>query len=145
MPTRRAELDHVGAYNFTVEIEGINAGYFKNVDGLSAEIEVIEFQDGDDLVLRKRPGRAKYGDITLKKGYIVTKDLQDWWKAIKDGQYQRKNIAIHLNDNAAGRLRTWKCLGCWPKAWKVNGFDGKGNDVVTEEITFVVEELLIET
>ena len=39
----------------------------------------------------------------------------------------------------------WKCLGCWPKAWKVNGFDGKGNDVVTEEITFVVEEMLIET
>lgn len=25
-------------------------------------------QDGDDLVLRKRPGRATYGDITLKKG-----------------------------------------------------------------------------
>lgn len=26
------------------------------------------YQDGDDLILRKRPGRAKYGDITLKKG-----------------------------------------------------------------------------
>ena len=46
---RRVELDHVGAYNFTVEISGVAAGYFKGVDGLSAEIEVIEFQDGDDL------------------------------------------------------------------------------------------------
>ncbi|MCB9598127.1 MAG: hypothetical protein H6719_35770 [Sandaracinaceae bacterium] len=26
-PTRRAELDHVGAYNFMVEISGVNAGY----------------------------------------------------------------------------------------------------------------------
>lgn len=145
MPKRRKELDHVGAYNFSVEIEGINAGYFKAVDGISAEVEVIEFQDGDDIILRKRPGRTKYGDITLKKGYVITKDLQDWWKDIKDGNYERKNIAIHLNDNIGGRLRTWKCVGCWPKQWKVNGFDGKGNDVVTEEITFVVEELVIES
>ena len=47
--TRRAELDHLGAYNFMVEISGVSAGYFKGVDGLNAEIEVIEFQDGDDL------------------------------------------------------------------------------------------------
>lgn len=25
--------------------------------------------------------------------------------------------------------------------WKVNGFDGKGNDVVTEEITFAKKDL----
>ena len=33
--------------------------------------------------------------------------------------------------------------GAWPKQWKVNGFDGKSNDIVTEEITFVVEEMEI--
>ena len=64
-PTGR-EHDHIGQFNFTIEIEGVNAGHFKSVDGLSAEIEVIEYQDGDDLFLRKRPGRAKFGDITLK-------------------------------------------------------------------------------
>jgi len=47
--TRRQELDHVGAYNFMVEISGVAAGYFKGVDGLQTELEVIEFQDGDDL------------------------------------------------------------------------------------------------
>lgn len=26
-----------------------------------------EYQDGDDLYLRKRPGRTKYSDIVLKK------------------------------------------------------------------------------
>ena len=52
----------MGAYNFTIDIEGVNAGYFKGVDGLQAEIEVIEFQDGDDYFLRKRPGRAKFSE-----------------------------------------------------------------------------------
>jgi phage tail-like protein len=143
MPTRRAELDHVGAYNFTVEIQGVAAGYFKGVDGISAEIEVIEFQDGDDLTLRKRPGRSKFGDVTLKKGYIVTPELQDWWTNARNGQYDRRDISIILNDNAGNEIRRWNLYGCWPKAWKVNAFDGKGNDIVTEEITFVVEELEI--
>lgn len=36
---RRAELDHVGAYNFTVEIEGINAGYFNQADDQGSSSE----------------------------------------------------------------------------------------------------------
>ena len=30
-------------FHFRIEIEGIDAGYFKSVDGLQAEIEVIEY------------------------------------------------------------------------------------------------------
>lgn len=143
MGARRGDLDHMGAYNFTVDIEGVNAGYFKGVDGLSAEIEVIEFQDGDDYYLRKRPGRAKFSDVTLKKGYIVTQDLQDWWRAARDGNHIRKAITITLFDNSGTEVRRWDLYECWPKAWKVNAFDGKGNDVVTEEITFVCEDMKI--
>ena len=44
---RRPILDHIGAYNFKVEIEGIavehtkatSQSYFKGVDGLSAELK----------------------------------------------------------------------------------------------------------
>ena len=143
MPTRRGELDHVGHYNFCVQIQAVQAGYFKGVDGINCESEGIEFQDGDDLTLRKRPGRSKFGDVTLKKGYIVTADLQDWWKNARDGQYDRRDISVILNDNAGNEIRRWNLYGCWPKQWKVNAFDGKGNDVVTEEVTFVVEEMEI--
>jgi len=143
MDARRVELDHVGAYNFMVEISGVAAGFFKGVSGLNAELEVIEFQDGDDLFLRKRPGRAKFGDVTLKKGYLVTDALQAWWRACRDGQYVRQDISVILNDNANNELRRWNMYGCWPKQWKINDLDGKGNDIVTEEIVFVVEDLQI--
>ena len=142
MPSRRTDIDHVGAYNFKVDIGGVTAGYFKGVDGISAELEVIEFQ-ADDLTLRKRPGRAKFGDVTLKKGYIVTADLQEWWRQAREGQYVRRDISIILNDNAGNAIRTWYLFGCWPKSWKISALDGKGNDVVTEEITFVVENMQI--
>lgn len=45
-------------------------GAFKNVDGLSVEQEVIEYQDGTDAATRKRPGRTKYNNITLKRGIM---------------------------------------------------------------------------
>jgi phage tail-like protein len=139
--TRRVELDHIGAYNFHVEINGVEVAYFKGVEGLNCELEVIEFQDGEDLVLRKRPGRAKFGDVTLKKGYIVTTELQDWWKKARAGEYDRRDISIVLNDNKGEEARRWNLYGAWPKQWKVGALDGKGNDVVTEEITFVVEDM----
>ena len=53
------------ASNFRIEIDGIPAGGFKSVDGLATETEVVE----------ARPGRTKWGNITLKKGYIEMEDL----------------------------------------------------------------------
>ena len=143
MPTRRAELDHIGAYNFTVEISGVNAGYFKGVSGLSAELEVVEFQDGDDLFLRKRPGRAKFGNVTLTKGYIVTSDLQEWWRAARDGQYDRRDVSIILNDNAGNELRRWNLYGCWPCKWETSPLVGNRDTLLEESITMVVEDMQI--
>ena len=32
-------------------------GGFKNMSGMDSETEVVEYQDGDDMTIRKRPGR----------------------------------------------------------------------------------------
>ena len=141
MPTRRVELDHVGAYNFSVEISGVSAGYFKGVSGLSAEIDVVEFQDGDDLFIRKRPGVARFGDVTLEKGYIVTSDLQNWWRAARDGQYDRRDISIILRDNAGGEIRRWNLYGCWPRKWETDRLEGGFSEAFAESVTFVVEDM----
>jgi phage tail-like protein len=143
MPTRRTELDPVGAYNFSVEVSGVDAGYFQAVSGLGAEIEVIEFQDGADLILRKRPGRVRFDDVTLKKGYIVTADLQRWWQAASEGQYERRDISIILRDNAGNEVRRWNLFGCWPRRWRIGPLDGQSDAVLFEELTFVVEQLQI--
>jgi phage tail-like protein len=143
MPTRRVELDHVGAYNFSVEISGVNAGFFKAVSGLSAEIDVVEFEDGDDQFIRKRPGVARFGDVTLEKGYIVTDDLFNWWRAARDGQYDRRDVSIILKDNAGNELRRWNLFGCWPKKWETSRLEGGVSQALAESITLVVEDMQI--
>lgn len=42
-----------------------------------------------------------------QEDYIVTSDLQDWWRACSDSQYDRRDISIILNDNAANEIRRW--------------------------------------
>ena len=80
--------DHIGAYNFMIEVSGVEAGYFKGVDGLSAELEVIEFQDGDDLFLRKPPSKAK--TVTLRAAKIP-KTIRAWKK-----KADAREVKIHL-------------------------------------------------
>lgn len=137
----KVQADHIGAYNFSVEIEGVAAGFFKGVDGLNTEIEVIEYQDGDDLLLRKRPGRTKFGDVTLKKGHVANPELLKWWKDTVAGKVTRKTVTIKLKDNVGEDVQIWTLFESWIKKWSVNGFDGKGNDVVTEEIVLVCEHI----
>ena len=55
-----------GAYNFLLEISGVTPdsktiiGGFKSVSGMDSETEVIEFKQGNDHVIRKKPGRTEY-------------------------------------------------------------------------------------
>lgn len=131
--------DHIGQYNFKVEIDGVTQAAFKAADGLDSETEVIEYQDGDDLVLRKRPGRTKYSNITLKRGYVSTVDLWDWRKEVMDGKVSRKSGSIILcNDNGQEVMR-YNFFEAWPCKWKGFSLDGKGTDVAVEEMEFVVE------
>lgn len=130
----------IGAYNFRIEIEGIESGAFQEVSGLSGEIDVIEYQDGDDLILRKRPGRAKYGDITLKRGYIGNTPTLEWFESITEGKTTRRTLTITLEDREGVALGSWNLVGCWPKQWKVSGVKTDGMTLV-EEIQMVVEEV----
>lgn len=132
--------DHVGNYNFNVEIDGISAGSFKAVDGLSAKVAVIDYQDGHDLVARKRPGRTSYGDITLKRGYVEDKSLYEWFMAVANGKVQRKSVSIILLNNHGDEVVRYNLFEAWPSEWKGFGLDGKSDDTSVEEIVFCVEK-----
>ena len=131
--------DHIGAYNFKVEIEGVTTGAFKAVDGLDSETEVIEYQDGEDLTLRKRPGRTKYSNIVLKRGYVNNDELWKWRKQVIEGKVERKSGSIILLDDAGMAVMRYNFFEAWPCKWKGFSLDGKGSDVNVEEIELAVE------
>ncbi len=133
--------DYIGNYNFQVEIDGITQGFFQAVDGLEAQVEVVEYQSGDDLTLRKRPGRSKYSNVVLKRGYVDNDELWQWCKAALDGSVQRKNGSIILCDDAGEPVVRYNFFHAWPCRWKGMELDGKGNDALLEELELVVERI----
>jgi len=141
MPNRRQELDPIGNFNFKVEIEGVTQGAFRNVEGLDSETEIVEFQDGDDIILRKRPGRTKYSNITLKRGYINTTELWDWRKKVIEGVVERKAGSVILCADDGSEVMRYNFFEAWPSKWKGFTLDGKGTDVNVEEIELAVEKI----
>jgi phage tail-like protein len=129
MPTE--EL--IGAYNFLLEVTGITQdskiiiGGFKSLSGMDSETEIIEFKQGNDKVVRKKPGRTTYANIVLERGYTATDDLWLWRKNIEDGIIDRRSGSIIIlawivrgqgtgnrqrwNGNLPGFIRRW-ALGC---------------------------------
>jgi phage tail-like protein len=119
--------------------------FFKSMDGLSSETEVVEFRNGGEpnAPARKRPGRVKYGDITLKRGYTATDDLWQWRKLVEDNKMDlaRKNGAILLLDRS-GRVRArYNFYEGWPCKWYVPELDSDSSAMVFEAITLAVEKI----
>jgi phage tail-like protein len=138
--TRRA-FDPVGNYNFFVD--GISSGVFSGVDGLNYEVEMIEYRDASNPTIpRFRAGKPKGGRITLKRGFILSVDMNKWIEDISAGKYERKDATIQLMDNTGEVVSSWDLYGCLPSKWALGGFDGKGGEVVYETIELVVEEVV---
>ena len=140
MPNRR-DFDHIGNYNFKVEIDGVTAGAFQEVAGIEVITEVVEFQDGEDLVRRKRPGRTHYSNIILKRGYTASEELWAWMKTVINGTVERKTGSIILLDDSAGEILRYNFFEGWPCRWKGFELDGKSAGAAVEELEIAVERI----
>ncbi|MCZ6602449.1 MAG: phage tail protein [Planctomycetota bacterium] len=140
MPNRRSH-DPIGNYNFRVEIEGVTQGAFKAVEGLDSQTEIIEYQDGDDITLRKRPGKTRYSNIVLKRGFVNSQEFWDWRKAVVDGKVDRKSGSVILLDDSGGEVMRYNFFEGWPCSWKGFELNGRGSEASVEEIQIAVERI----
>ena len=75
--------DAIAGYTFKIEIDGQVIAQFKEVSGLSAEVQVIEHRENNATgkeVIKKLPGQKKWGHITLKRGKTDNKVIWEWHK-----------------------------------------------------------------
>ena len=136
-----AAVDPYRNYNFLIEIDGIAQASFAECTGLDATTESIEYREGgDNLTVRKMPGKTTYGDITLKWGLTDSKELWDWRKQVIQGTVVRKNGSIVVYDTAnAKEVARWNFVRGWPVKWDGPHFDAKGKDIALETLTIAHE------
>jgi len=139
-PVRRVEPLKRITSNFTLEIDGVDAGQFTAVDGLSVEQEVIEYTSDDGQLVRKRPGRTRYGDIVLTRPYSPEDDvLRAWAREINLGRDVRKEVTITIFTRDGGVLKKFICHEVFPVSLKGPTFDGKDPKAMTEEVVLVID------
>jgi phage tail-like protein len=137
-----------GSYNFLLEIQGIISdtrvivGGFKTVSGMDSETEVIEFKQGNDMIVRKKPGRTTYANIVLERGYTATDDLWQWRKNIEDGKIDRRaGSIIILDQDGQTEVARYNFYEAWPAKWYVPEMDSTGSNMAIEKIELAVEKV----
>ena len=133
--------DHIGNFNFRVEIEGLASARFKAMDGLTSETEVITYGGTTDQIERKRPGRSSWQDVTLKRGYTNDPELWEWRKSVVNGRVERRSGSIIICADDGSEIVRYNFFDAWPTRWKGMQLDGKGSDTSIEELTLTVERI----
>ena len=88
-----------GAFNYLVNFDGSDIfGGFSDVSGLSTEITMAEYRNGNEPEnhVRKVPGVHKVGDVTLKRGIIDSKALWAWIK-------ETRTVGLHGQEDGHRR------------------------------------------
>jgi phage tail-like protein len=136
-----------GSYHFLLEIQGVIndnkviVGGFKSVSGMDSETEIIEFKQGNDLIVRKKPGRTTYANIVLERGYTATDDLWQWRKNIEDGKIDRRaGSVIILDQDGQSEVARYNFYEGWPTKWNDPELDSDSSSMAIEKIEIAVEK-----
>lgn len=140
MPNSRS-FDHRFNGKFRIEIEGVTQGAFAACDGLEASIDIVTFNDGDDMLQRKRPGRTRYANIVLRRGLTTSTELWDWFKAAANGQIERKAGSVIVCNDAGQEVFRYNFFEGWPCRWKSLELDAATPAALVEEIEMAVEKI----
>ncbi len=129
-----------GKYRFRVEIDGLEAGGFSEVSGFDANIDVIEYREGDMVQTpMKLPGLKKYGNITLKQGLTDSVVLYEWIITGVEGPVDRKTITITVLDEAGEAAASWQVINAWPMKYTAPDFNATASEVAIEMLEIAHE------
>jgi phage tail-like protein len=133
----------IGAH-FEVSV-GKVTGYFTEVSGLGSESEIVEHKimakGAKEAIIRKIPGRTKWGDITLKRGITKNLDFYDWRKMVEQGKVEDARLSgtIIMYDQTMTPVAEWTFDKGWPSKISGPSLTSDSNAVGIEEITIVHE------
>src|ERR1700737_4953049 len=135
--------DPLRGFKFKVQIDGITKAGFREVSGLDAGTDAVDYREGDGEHMRKLAGLQKFSNITLKRGITTDQDLWKWRSTIMDGKIKdnRKNGQIILLDDERKEAAEWTFTDGWPTKWTGPTFNATANEVAIDTLEITHEGL----
>jgi phage tail-like protein len=129
-----ARQDPLRGFRFLVEIEGLTSGGFARVKGLQREIKYESYREGGvNDYEHKLFTQATYPAVILERG-LALEDLWKWAQAAADGDIQRKNVRIRLENEAGEKVWAWQLDWAMPVKWACSDLDAASSQVAIESL-----------
>ena len=136
--------DPLVSFHFMIDCQEEIKGYFTECSGLGSESEVMEHKVVNEKgieIVKKIPGRLKWGDITLKRGITSNLDMWNWRRQVEEGKVgeARRNGSIVMYDQELQEKARWNFVNGWPT--KISGPSPKAdsNEIGVEELVIAHE------
>lgn len=123
---------------FTLEFGTGEVLSFAAFSNLGAQTDIVEYLDGEDPILRKRPGRTMYFDPVWVRPVQQDAFLQNWYQHVLDGTVIRHSPAFSMNNSAGEPVIQSTLMDCWPS--RVRTLYDYAAKTMNEEITLACEE-----
>lgn len=141
------DLDPWGGYYFSVEIDKVEIGHYREVSGLKTSTTVFEIEEGGyNGHVHKRTGQSKWENIILRYGSSSATALMEWRdKYLQDKFESRASTtgAIVMRNNAGTELRRFTFVNAWPVSWEGPSLNSGSSDVAVETLEIAHEGLFI--
>jgi phage tail-like protein len=142
--TRTAQrVDPFATFKFHVEIGEIKEAAFTECSGLEMATDVFEYQEGGlNEYAHKLPGRTKFSNVTLKRGFAISNELYKWYSEMEQDLLQgkgitRKQVTITLYSPAQQQeLMRWTLNNAFPVKWVGPAFKAGEAAVAVETLEF---------
>jgi len=138
------------AFHFSVsfDLPGVqdNDFRFREVSGLTMELdEYAHAEGGENRFIHRLPGRAKYPDLTLKRGMVSDSVVTDWCReAVHNLDISPTTVWVSLLDEEHTPLRTYTFVHAWPKKWVVGDLNAESSAVAIESLDLAYQMFTVE-
>jgi phage tail-like protein len=143
------DADSLTSHNFGLQIDGVMVEYLQEVSGLTMEQDIIESPqnsaDGKPTV-KVLPGTKKNGQCTVVRGMTESSAFTEWINQSISGQMSsaRKNASIIMMDYELTPMKRYNLRNAWCSKVDTSTVKAGEAAVLTETVTIVFEELVIE-
>jgi phage tail-like protein len=137
--------DALTAARFSLTIDGVEIAQFSELAGISSEIEPVELMEtnGDQLFLKKLPGKRKPPTVTLKRGKNKDMAVFAWHQSVVEGQLAaaRKSLTLTMYASDGTATAKYYLESAWPSKVEISGLKAGASEVLYETVTLTCEDI----
>jgi phage tail-like protein len=128
-------------FNFFVEIDGNTVGSLTEADLPEGTIEITDYREGSERPYsgRRLPGRVTFSHLILRRGFTTDRTFFDWWRAVANGDLDRRDVAVILLNQTGQEVARWSFPDALPAKYSGPAFRARGNEVAIESLDLAVE------